>query len=147
MKPPIRRTTTLGLVFAALVIAGLSPESAKAEARLTETYWKLLELEGQQAHLGAGERELHLILTFEPKRARGYAGCNAFMGSYRLDADRLAIGPLASTKKACSKGMDQEQDFLEALGRTTRFAIRGDTLTFFDAEDRVTLSFAAIYLK
>ena len=47
----------------------------------------------------------------------GFAGCNNFFGQYEQNGERLIVGPLASTKKACfgQDLMQKEQAFLEAL--------------------------------
>ena len=46
----------------------------------------------------------------------GSGGCNNFFGTYEQNGERLVIGALASTKKACiGPTMDQERDFLKAL--------------------------------
>ena len=49
-------------------------------------------------------------------RVAGFGGCNVFNGSVQFSADRLRIGPLATTKKLCPPAiMDQENRFLKAL--------------------------------
>lgn len=47
----------------------------------------------------------------------GFGGCNRFFGNYTYDDDRLEIGPLAATKKACLQ-LAQEQEFFNALETT-----------------------------
>jgi heat shock protein HslJ len=50
----------------------------------------------------------------------GSGGCNRFMGPARLDQGRLTIGPLVSTRMACSPAaMNQEQRYLGLLGQAT----------------------------
>ena len=43
-----------------------------------------------------------LTLSFRDGRVSGFAGCNGFNGAYTRDGDRLSIGPLATTRKACT---------------------------------------------
>jgi putative lipoprotein len=117
------------------------------DSSLTDTYWKLIELDGRSASLGAGKKELHMVLTNDGSNVRGFSGCNRFTGAYELNNDLLQFGPLAATMMACVEGMEQEQQFLEALGSTNRFTIKGESLTLYDAEDRLTLHFEAVYLK
>ena len=45
----------------------------------------------------------------------GFGGCNNFGGKYELNGERLIVGPLAMTRKACMNGMDDEQAFVGAL--------------------------------
>ena len=46
-------------------------------ASLVNTYWKLIELNGQPAALGAGKRELHMVLTWHYFSATKIFGCTA----------------------------------------------------------------------
>jgi len=114
---------------------------------LVNTYWKLVELNGQPAALGAGERELHMVLTSEGNHVRGFSGCNRFTGSYDLNESQLCFKPLAATRMACREGMEQEQRFLDALGSVRRFSISGDRLTFYTGDERRILRFHAIALR
>ena len=118
----------------------------KPDASLTDTYWKPVELEGQPVTLGAGEKELSMVLVGKEGRVRGYSGCNQFTGGYDQQDDQLKLTQLASTMKACVEGMEQEQRFLRALGHARRFSVKGDMLTLFDEQDRMILRFEAIYL-
>ncbi len=46
----------------------------------------------------------------------GSGGCNNFFGTYEQNGDRLILGPLASTKKACiGPAMETERQFLSSL--------------------------------
>jgi len=124
-----------------------SPPTPAPNSSLTDIYWKLIELDGRSATLGAGKKELHMILTSDGSTVRGFSGCNRFTGAYELNNDLLQFGPLAATMMACLEGMEQEQQFLKALGSTNRFTIKGESLTLYNAEDKLTLRFEAVYLK
>lgn len=125
---------------------GVAP-SQKPNASLTNTYWKLIELNGEPAALGAGENELHMVLITEGNRVRGFSGCNTFMGTHRVTEDHLQFSQMASTKMACMVGMEQEQLFLSALEGTTGFKINGDSLSLHSANGKLLLRFEAVYLK
>jgi len=61
----------------------------------------------------------------------GFAGCNNYDARYQATAPRLAIGPVASTKKACAtpRGvMDQESRYLAAVETATSYRIEGSLL-------------------
>ena len=45
----------------------------------------------------------------------------------------------------CFESMEQEQQFLETLGSTSRFEIKGDILMLY-ADGRAILRFEAVYL-
>ena len=99
------------------------------------------------APLGAGQRELHLVLVDESKRIRGFSGCNRFTGGYKQSGEQLRFIQLASTGMACIEGMELEQQFLKSLRRTVRFAQQGNYLTLYDDAANPLLNFVAVYLK
>lgn len=69
----------------------------------------------------------------------GSGGCNNFFGTYELNGERLIIGPLASTKKACiGPAMDVEREFFGALQDAFRVDATHKTLTVY-AESGDTL--------
>lgn len=71
-------------------------------------------------------------------RISGSGGCNTFSGSYRADAEKLSIGPLAATRKACAAPegvMAQEGAFLRALETTATARREGDRLELRTAAD------------
>ena len=68
----------------------------------------------------------------------GSGGCNNFSGSWRLDGQRLSIGPLAATRKACPQPegvMAQEAAFLRALESATSARREGTSLELRTASD------------
>jgi len=74
-----------------------------------------------------GERPLidnsHLTLTLaEEGRAYGDGGCNRWLSSYQLHGEHLTFTAPASTLMACPPAlMEQEQRFLNMLGKITRW--------------------------
>lgn len=117
------------------------------DVSLTDTYWKLTEIDGQPATLGAVGREVHMVLTSEGHQVHGFSGCNRFTGSYERDESQLRFRPLASTRMACLEGMDQEQRFLELLTKTMRFTINSDNLALYSGDEQLVFHFKAIALK
>jgi len=114
-------------------------------ASLKDTYWKLLELDGEAVTTPEGMREAHIILASSESRAHGFAGCNNFFGGYQIGGDALIFSAIGSTMMACPEGMDTEQAFLSALGQTTRFTISGQFLQIY-ADDQLLARFEAVYL-
>jgi putative lipoprotein len=127
--------------------SGGSAAAPVPEASLTNTYWKLTEIDGQPAILGAGRRELHMVLTSEGNHVRGFSGCNRFTGDYARNESLLRFKPLAATRMACPEGMAQEQRFLESLGEVVRFTISGENLALYTGDERLILRFKAIALE
>ena len=74
----------------------------------------------------------------------GNAGCNDYTGSYTVDGEKLTIGPLAATKKACGPAESAvETAFLTAMGKVATYAVSGDSLELKTAEAKVGLKFTA----
>ena len=60
-------------------------------------------------------------------------GCNRMVGKATIDGDRLTVGQLASTRKACLPPlMELEGRYAAALGATRSFRIEGRRLKFVD---------------
>ncbi|MFN3716611.1 MAG: META domain-containing protein [Thiobacillus sp.] len=111
-------------------------------ASLENTYWKLVDVGGQPARIQPGEREAYLLLL--DGLASGGSGCNKLMGRYTLGArGQLTVGPLASTRMACSAGLAAQESALHAaFARTTGYRIDGATLELRDG-DAVLARFTA----
>lgn len=125
----------------------LRKAEAAPEASLRETYWKLVELNGQPVE--TLKREPHLILKAEGARVTGYGGCNGFGGGYELDEakQRIRFVGLASTLMACAEGMDTERAFHDALSQADNYSLNGDHLTLNKARMAPLARFEAVYLK
>ncbi|RUM47229.1 MAG: META domain-containing protein [Desulfocapsa sp.] len=122
-------------------------EESKADASLSNTYWKAVELSGTPVKIGAGGKELHMILNETTNRVKGFSGCNSFSGGFEQKGKRLSFGPMAATRMACAEGMEQEQLFLQALGSVKKFGISGENLIFYDDTQQQLLHFTAVYLQ
>jgi putative lipoprotein len=122
-----------------------APESMTPDLTLTNTYWKLIELNGAAVEPGEG-RELHMILRGEDQ-VGGYAGCNQFTGSMTVTGDGLSVGPIASTRRMCQNVMEQESTFLQALENAHRFDISGEDLAIENGAGEITMRFLAVYMK
>jgi heat shock protein HslJ len=75
----------------------------------------------------------------------GSAGCNSFTGSYKVDGDKITIGPLASTMMACDQPegvMDQEAQYLAALQSAATYSIEGNRLELRTADDAMAADFS-----
>ena len=71
----------------------------------------------------------------------GSGGCNNFFGTYEQNGQRLVIGPLASTKKACPPlAMDTERKFLTALQNAHRIDATHLALQLYDESGEELLS-------
>ncbi|GGH11639.1 hypothetical protein GCM10007036_08830 [Alsobacter metallidurans] len=128
----LRRSSSMRLVCAAALFASLGAGQALAQQKgsrapqqgevvvpkaqkvfPTDVQWTLASMNGKS--FTSGERPS--IMLDGQFRARGFGGCNNFSATaYPLQQQRFAVGPIASTKKACEKGvMDLEKAFLVAF--------------------------------
>ena len=68
----------------------------------------------------------------------GHTSCNSLRASYTLKADRLTLGPVVTTKRACGPmAMEQEDRILTALEASRTARVRPDgLLELRDADGR-----------
>lgn len=119
--------------------------AAPGPVKLTETFWKLVEVNGNaiKDDVGVRAREINIVLNGEDKRAAGFAGCNNFSGSYDMNGSDISFGALISTQMACLAGMDVEDSYLKMLQATAHFKLEGGVLSFLNDSDEVILKFNA----
>jgi heat shock protein HslJ len=67
-------------------------------------------------------------LAFGPDgRLTGSSGCNGYSGRYEISPERLDVGHVASTRRACEPTlMQQEAAFFDALAGTAEYALGAD---------------------
>lgn len=117
--------------LAILALAACQPSGAGSTGPVASPVgvtWKLVELNGQPAGLGANGQPASLILDSRGSKANGYAGCNQFSGTYTLADDALVFGPLAMTRMACAEGDALESGYTKALAATTSQRVAGGKL-------------------
>ncbi len=123
-------------------------ERARANASLTNTYWRIVRLGGEPVGTTAGRREPHLVLQGEGERRRYRAtvGCNQMMGGYTTEGETLTFAAGASTRMACPPPLDGlERRLGEALAKTVRWQVNASTLELFDATGAPVALFEAVY--
>ncbi|NOX61105.1 MAG: META domain-containing protein [Chloroflexi bacterium] len=75
--------------------------------------------------------DTEITVAFVRGKVSGSAGCNKFTGNYQTSSDAtMRISDLAGGRMACDQPiMDQETNFLTALGSATSFQVQDDQLT------------------
>lgn len=121
--------------------APIAAGESGGDARLEKTTWNLRRLGDQEEKASEGERKPYIFLDPNGNQVSGSGGCNRLSGTYHLDKQTIRFGPTALTMMACPKGMDREKDFMEALGLTRSWKIRGDQLEFYDEEGKLLVRF------
>ena len=80
--------------------------------------------------------------TFEEGRLAGSTGCNQFTASYTLAGDALEIGPIASTRMACTPPADSvERDYVAALEQVRAWQVENGELMLVDADETEVLRY------
>lgn len=117
-------------------------------ANLKDTYWKLIEIDGEKVVLVEGRRrEVRITLASQDARVIGFSGCNQVMGSYRQEGDTLRFSQMAGTMMACiSPLMELEKRVQTVIDATTGYRIDGEQLTLL-AGDQVLARLESVYLK
>jgi heat shock protein HslJ/pimeloyl-ACP methyl ester carboxylesterase len=124
---------------------GESCESSTVETPLTNTYWKLVDIDGTPVENRAEQPEVHMLLEREDDQVRGFAGCNRFFGTHLVEGNRVGFGQLASTMTACPY-LDEETALFAALEKVTEYEIMGESLEL-RGEGDTRLRFRAVYLE
>jgi len=75
----------------------------------------------------------------------GNSGCNTYSGPYTVNGNQIQIGPLASTMMACGDPpdiMEQEQQYLAALGTAASYQIENNVLELRTADGALAADFS-----
>lgn len=143
-------TTFIAILFLSTLSActtTAAKQNALPDASLTNTYWKLLTLDGKGAEPGVNGKELSMVLATEKSSLRGFSGCNRFMGHYSIQQNQIKFSKLASTKMMCITSMQQEQQFLDALDKTVKYSISGELLYLYGVDNQPVAIFESRYMQ
>lgn len=148
------RLTYLPLAAAIALTAGCAATSDSAkpnaslapQASLTNTYWKLTQLDGADVAMAPQqEREVRITLTSDGK-VTGFTGCNRVMGGYTLAGKTLRFTQLAGTRMACPPPLMQlESAVLANLNSVTGYQLEGEKLILLK-DGAPVARFESVYL-
>ncbi len=105
-------------------------EASEEELPITETYWKLVKLNGQavvtmQGRLG----EIFMLLKEEENRLTGFVGCSTMRGFYELEEDnRLRFRQVALNDPLCLRS-NFAGTLIDVLNQADTYITGGNTLT------------------
>ena len=122
---------------------------AEPQASLTDTYWRIDRLTGDDVGAQPNRREPHIVLNSgADHRFRATVGCNQIIGRYESDGEMLTFGTAASTRMACPPPLDSLENRLRgALSETRAIVLDGQRLFLLDAEGNTVAELAAVYLR
>lgn len=108
----------------------LENPNTTTSTNITGSYWKLETLEGKTiSTLQENKREIGFTLNESENRISGFAGCNGFFGTYKIEeGNRISFSSLGATKMACPDTAFNENDFLKIFGSVDNYRITGDRL-------------------
>ncbi|MFC4427387.1 META domain-containing protein [Deinococcus navajonensis] len=131
----MRRLFPCFLLMGCGLVQGASPSPGSS---LEGTCWQLTG-----AVLGGHLAKLHLpapTLSFRGTLASGQTGCNTFSSTVWSAGQRLTLGPVRVTRRACTDALRQAQEgwYLNTLRRVTHVDINGEQLILHSGpEDRL----------
>ena len=74
--------------------------------------------------------KLSISFDTEKNTVSGFSGCNRFSGTYSVENETIAFGPLATTRKMCRGEANAiESRTLSLLSKINAFSIEGKTLS------------------
>lgn len=111
------------------------------EATLTNTYWKLERVAGQQVPDRGPRGQPHLIFQ-DDGQVRGHTGCNVLKGAYGPEDGRLRFLAMGATRMACP-GETVEGAFVAAMHRTRNLVIEENRLSMKAADGRTLAELVA----
>jgi len=129
--------------------AGQMPEQTGGNQRKEEEEEGTLLSGKRWILIAMGERRVsadkpYIEFDREQHRISGDSGCNRFFGSVQITGASLKISQLGSTKRAClsEDANHLENEFLQTLGKATRFSMETNELRLF-AGDSLVLTFVS----
>lgn len=115
-----------------------------ASSPLTQTYWRLMTLNGQAARAFPNQAEPHLILH-DDGQATGSDGCNNFFMQWTGSGSSLSFQPGGTTLMLCPQGNEQATAFKNALIGVDAWSVTGSVLEL-SREGKPVASFEAVAL-
>ena len=133
----MKRAMAVFVVGVALAACGgVGTPSSSATAGLNGTSWTLVEIDGREPASDA----VPTLAFDQAGNISGSAGCNTFMGTPTIEGSSISMGPLGTTRVACSGAAGlTETAFLAAMNEVESFAI--DSQGRLVLEDGVVLVF------
>ena len=118
-------------------IKGKKKAPAKKKTELTDTYWRLCEMNGKKLEATGSNTDAYIYLKDKKDELIGFTGGNNISGEFE-DGKYNAIGfEAVSTEKACP-GIETETYLMDALKKANRYMINGENMLLYN--DNVVLA-------
>lgn len=140
-----RRFAVSGSSLTLTSASGRTLVTFKAQTQaLAGTSWDVLAYNNGKQAVVSVLADTKLTAVFgKDGRLTGFAGCNNYHAGYEAVAPKIAIGPVASTQKACDEppGVgEQEARYLIALETAARYRIEGSRLELRTADGAIAVT-------
>jgi len=116
-------------------------------SELAGTSWVVVGHNNGRGGMVSSITSTQMTATFgEDGSVSGSGGCNRYNAKYRVDGNHLSIGPPIATRRFCAAPesiMEQEQQYLAALGTATSYRMTGDTMELRDDKGSMVARFQA----
>ncbi|MFN2359975.1 MAG: META domain-containing protein [Marinobacter sp.] len=152
MKGIIQAPGYIATLLAVLLLAGCAGSSVSdgpggdvVAMPLTNTYWQLVSVAGQEVPETADQQKPH-ILFLDDGRVSGFSGCNQYMGNYQVEGENLLFDSMSSTRKACDDSM-VEQSLFAAFAKTVGVYLDGIELRLLGENGEELAVFEATRMK
>ena len=115
----------LPLILLLAITTSYAMETNSTSFSLPGSAWQVATFAGQSPLT-----EHPITFEFDTEgNIAGDASCNRFGGSCQIEGDKIQVGRLRSTRRACEPDvMEQEYKFLALLGAAATWSLDGDKL-------------------
>lgn len=147
MKQSILLISILSFILIGCGSKKAAKDGANNDQVITEKYWKLITLEGQDVTMAKNqERETFFMLKAEDNTVNGFAGCNNIMGEFLLeDGNRIRFTNMATTLMMCPDVDMNESDFMKVFELADNYTLYNDTLALNVGRRAPLARFVAVY--
>jgi uncharacterized lipoprotein YbaY/heat shock protein HslJ len=115
---------------------------------ISNNYWKLVLLNGQEVKVGEGQKEAHILLK-QGLNGIGalkiVTGCNEVKGNYKVKDLTVKVEFDTPDSENICENEKMEKDFLNALRNVRYWNIKGEKLQLLDERDNVLTEFNAVF--
>ena len=139
--------TYLSMLLAVLLVITSCATGKKAGGTaqpLTSTKWVLTSFTDSGKDNKVSNSRAFIKFDDSKQSVGGNGSCNNFGGSYTLDGNKLSVSKVFSTKMFCQDVQKTEDSFLRLLETATRYEIKGDHLTIYNAQGAILHFTAAV---
>jgi heat shock protein HslJ len=110
---------------------------------LAGTKWDVVAYNNGKQAVVSVDASTKLTAAFTKDHVSGFAGCNDYDATVTTAPPKITVGPVASTRKACSQPagvMEQESAYLAALQSAATYSLQGSTLELRTAGDAIAVT-------